>query len=242
MTDSSLPATRPNLLVSVRDVPEARLALSAGVLFIDVKEPGRGPLGAADAGLLWEVVRLRRDRCVTVSAALGELRDQPQPDRSRIVPGVELYKLGLSRCGDDWRDRLAEWDAELYRAGSRLVPSAYADAAAAGSPPPEQILKLAQRLESPYVLLDTFEKRTGSLRSHLGDTELREFIDTAHRAGVRVALAGSIRADDIGPVARLGPDVIGVRRAACTRGERTAAIDAERIGRLDAALVAATAP
>ncbi len=36
------------LLVSVRSAAEAEIALSAGADLIDVKEPSRGSLGAAD--------------------------------------------------------------------------------------------------------------------------------------------------------------------------------------------------
>ncbi len=38
---------RCGLLVSVRDESEAREALAGGATIVDVKEPGRGPLGAA---------------------------------------------------------------------------------------------------------------------------------------------------------------------------------------------------
>ena len=44
------------LLVSVRSVAEARIALAGGVDLIDVKEPRRGSLGAADAGIIAEIV------------------------------------------------------------------------------------------------------------------------------------------------------------------------------------------
>ena len=60
------------LLVSVRDADEAKVALAAGVDLIDVKEPLRGALGAADAEQIAAVVREVNGR-VPVSAALGEL-------------------------------------------------------------------------------------------------------------------------------------------------------------------------
>ena len=42
----------PGLLVSVRNVTEALTALEAGADVIDVKEPTRGSLGAADSATL----------------------------------------------------------------------------------------------------------------------------------------------------------------------------------------------
>ena len=60
------------LLVSVRSAAEARIALEAGADLIDVKEPRRGALGAADPAVWKDVCRAVAGR-VPVSVALGEL-------------------------------------------------------------------------------------------------------------------------------------------------------------------------
>ena len=49
-----------------------------------------------------------------------------------------------------------------------------------------------------------------------------------------MALAGALRAEDLGAVRATGADIAGVRSAACRDGRRTAPLDAERIGRLRA--------
>ncbi|MEX0712176.1 MAG: (5-formylfuran-3-yl)methyl phosphate synthase, partial [Pirellulales bacterium] len=48
------------LLVSVRSLAEARLALAAGVDLIDLKEPARGSLGALDPAVARQIVRSLR--------------------------------------------------------------------------------------------------------------------------------------------------------------------------------------
>jgi uncharacterized protein (UPF0264 family) len=86
----------PRLLVSVRNAAETAAALAGGADLIDVKEPDRGSLGAADARQIAEVVRHVAGR-VPVSVALGELTDvvgQPLPD----LTGVTYAKLGLAGC------------------------------------------------------------------------------------------------------------------------------------------------
>ena len=45
------------LLVSVRNVEEAQIAIAEGVDLIDVKEPSRGALGAADPVTLKAIAR-----------------------------------------------------------------------------------------------------------------------------------------------------------------------------------------
>ena len=60
------------LLVSVRSAAEARAALLGGADLIDVKEPLRGSLGAADADRLREISEVVSGQ-LTLSAAWGEL-------------------------------------------------------------------------------------------------------------------------------------------------------------------------
>ena len=62
------------LLVSVRSVAEAEIALAGGAAIIDVKEPSRGALGRADDTIIADIVRSVAGRA-PVSAALGELID-----------------------------------------------------------------------------------------------------------------------------------------------------------------------
>ena len=57
------------VLVSVRDALEARIALDCGVDLIDVKEPLRGPLGAADAVAMADMLHYGRSTVGDIRAA-----------------------------------------------------------------------------------------------------------------------------------------------------------------------------
>ena len=72
----------PGLLVSVRNVTEALTALEAGADVIDVKEPTRGSLGAADSATLAAIAQAVGGRA-PVTAALGELTDLATPTALR---------------------------------------------------------------------------------------------------------------------------------------------------------------
>src|SRR6266496_2650971 len=108
MIKSKLSNETPGLLVSVRSVAEALTALAGGADVIDVKEPSRGSLGAADDDTISAVVRAVNGRA-PVSAALGELVDligSPIGDGTpTLVDGVSLFKIGLARCRalNDWQ-------------------------------------------------------------------------------------------------------------------------------------------
>ena len=245
----------PRLLVSVRNVDEARAALDGGAAILDLKEPRHGPLGRVSLHVGKEVMAFLsgpssadgsprtgdslRHR-VTLSAALGEVHDEDRPRNWKPVPGISLYKLGLSRCAGNgrWKSALDGWLEWLKVSGPgpSLVAVAYADDSIARAPQPREVLEYAIGRRLPYFLMDTFDKRQGSLRAWRSDGELKALVDIAHRGGVRVALAGCLRAEDFEALAPLGPDVLAVRSAACQGGDRLQQVDAIRVASLVAKL------
>jgi uncharacterized protein (UPF0264 family) len=223
------------LLVSVRHVEEAKIALAGGADLIDVKEPARGALGRADdvdLAAIREAISGRRP----VSAALGELVDFD----GRLPAGFGFLKCGLSRAGDDWRSR---WTTLRVSAGdAEFVVVAYADWRCAEAPSLDDVVDFACRQPEPILLIDTGCKhaskagRRATLLDWISIEELQGIIDRIHGVGGRIALAGSLSADDLPPLARLRADWIAVRGAACRDGDRLAGIDADRVRRLKQSL------
>lgn len=215
------------LLVSVRNAEEARIALAAGAALIDVKEPSRGALAAAEPAVIADVVAEVAGRA-PVSAALGELADDP-PLEALLVPGLSYAKLGLARCAADanWPDR---WGAALRRFPGAVAAVAvvYADWRTAGAPPPAEVLLHARRLECRAVLVDTHEKHAGGLFDRWPAADLAAFVGAVRDACLLCVLGGSLNSRTIAAAVALRPDYIAVRGAAC-RGTRDGPIDEDRI-------------
>ena len=227
------------LLVSVRSAEEATAALAGGAHVIDVKEPDRGALGAADPSVWRDVLETVAGRA-PVSAALGELFGGASPTATELAAqtaGLSLTKIGLAGA-----QSRADWVAAWQRALSAVPPSvcavavAYADWQTAGGPSPEEVIDRGAELGCRFVLLDTFDKSRGHLLMHLKLAELARLMDRATASGMRVALAGSLSLALLPRVLPLSPALVAVRGAAC-RGERDSAVDAERVRSLAAALV-----
>ena len=235
------------LLVSVVDAAEARLAVAGGVDVVDVKNPAEGSLGAPAPGVI-AAVRAVLPAGLPLSAALGDLPS---------LPGTAaLAALGAARSGADyvklglWGPSSAEEAVAVLRAawaavdgGTRVVAVAYADAARVPSRPlpPSELVAAAREAGVDGCLLDTAVKDGRGLLEWLAPKALEAFVADAHDAGLEVALAGELRAEDLPVVRATGADIAGVRSAACRDARRTAAIDPERIERLRA-LCAAEAP
>jgi uncharacterized protein (UPF0264 family) len=243
--NSRLERGRVGLLVSVRSASEALEALAGGADVIDVKEPTRGSLGAADREVIEEVVRVVADR-VPVTAAGGELLEHSaRPRWSCYVPvgGVAVVKFGFAGCAQ-WTDWRGDWRAacDALAEGTRPVAVAYADWKAANAIAPYETLRLAVAANCPAVLVDTWDKSGGSLFGHWSPEELSQYIAEARGCGLLVVLAGSLSSGSIHDAITLFPDFVAVRGAACDGG-RNGTVSRERVAFLAGQLSAeATSP
>ncbi|MCI0335246.1 MAG: (5-formylfuran-3-yl)methyl phosphate synthase [Planctomycetes bacterium] len=234
---------RPGLLVSVRSAAEALAALDGGADFIDVKEPDRGSLGAADPATIAEVVRAVNGRA-TVTAAVGELLEIEGLTSPSIPAGVSLFKIGLARCRNiakwpsRWRHAIAALSDRDMATNASPVAVVYADWRTADAPAPENILRAAVDIGCPALLIDTWDKSSGTLFDHWPIEELGPFLQLIRRHGLCIVLAGSLSGDGFAAAVRLGPDLVAVRAAACSAG-RGGTVTRERVHALRQAMTAA---
>ena len=237
------------LLVSVRSASEARTALEAGADVIDVKEPDRGALGAADIAIIHEIAATVDGR-VPLSVALGEVLELyargHQPGETEVVPellprSVTFAKLGLAGCFqvNNWRQI---WRSSLARLPSHIgrVAVVYADWRTAGAPRPEEIIEAALSLSCSAVLIDTFCKDGRGLLSHCTASELTDIAARVQAAGKMLVLAGSLNHESIPRVLSVCPDLVAVRGAAC-EGSRAGQVTFKRVQQLKHLLLSADA-
>lgn len=227
--------SRPGLLVSVRDASESLAALAGGAQVIDVKEPDRGSLGAADATTIAAVVRAVGDRA-PVTAAAGELIDLIESAHQPLPGGVSLFKIGLAGCRTlpGWKSRWIETMVAIWPhddARAHAVAVAYADWQTAHAPDPREVLRAAVEAGCPALLVDTWDKSAGVVFDHWPAEELADFMDLAHSHGLLTVLAGSLAGENFSAAAKLRPDFLAVRTAACEAG-RGGTVSRERVAAL----------
>ena len=220
------------LLVSVRNVAEALLAVAGGADFIDLKEPGQGALGGLPVQTVAEIVAALRSRgsSLPVSATIG---DVPMHELDTILErveavgacGVEYVKVGIERAPGAGAVLRA-----LAACGRPLVPVFIADRGL-----DERSAALALSLRFPGVMVDTADKHAGSLFDVLPIVAIERFVAMAREAGTMVGIAGALRRADAARIAALAPDFAGFRSAVC-RGGRGEALDADCLRELVAAM------
>ena len=221
------------VLVSVRDIDEARAAAVAGADLIDLKEPANGALGALPPARIAAIVAALRTRhpAAPISATTG---DWPADRRAGVLEAV----AAVAACRVDYvkvgvapgRSATALLDA-LAASGAPVVPVLLADAGV-----DERALDAALSRDAfPALMLDLADKRSGSLVERLPMRALERFVRAVQRSGRLAGVAGALRAADVPALRALAPDYAGFRSAVCA-GERTAALDPARVRRLKEAL------
>ncbi len=215
------------LLISAINETEAAEAFAGGADIIDVKNPKEGALGA---NFPWVIKRIREvtPEKVEVSCTIGEMPSLPAAVSlaalGAATTGVNYVKAGL--CGVKTPEEavyllqnvvkaVREFDSSI-----KVVATGYADAERAGAVNPLQVPEIAHKAQADIAMLDTAVKDGKSLFAFLTTEQLRCFVDAAHNYGLKVALAGSLKKEDLPAVHALGADVVGLRGAACTSSDR----------------------
>lgn len=225
------------LLVSPVSPEEALPVARAGVDILDLKNVREGSLGANFPWVLKDVIARCRRYGTRFSAAIGDLEFKPGTAAlaayAAAALGADYVKGGLYGVRTQARaEQLAAAVVKGVRtAGTGAAPviSGYADWRRFGGLSPWALVRAAACAGADVVMLDTALKDGRTLFDNMSPRELSRFISLASAAGLRTALAGSVRLSDFGALRALRPDIVGLRGAACKGGDRSRAICPERL-------------
>ncbi|MDL2247097.1 (5-formylfuran-3-yl)methyl phosphate synthase, partial [Methanobrevibacter sp. OttesenSCG-928-K11] len=215
------------LLISPINHEEALEAIKGGADIVDVKNPKEGSLGANFPWVIKDIRELTpKDKLV--SATLGDVPYKPGTISLAAlgahVSGADYIKVGLYGTKD--YDEAYEVMTNVVKTvkdispNSTVVASGYADAHRVGAISPWEIPKVAKDSGCDLAMLDTAVKDGKTLFDYLDLDDLKKFVDETHSYGLKTALAGSVKKDQLKPLYDIGCDVVGVRGAACVGGDR----------------------
>ena len=214
------------MLVSVQDVPDALAAASAGADFSALKDPAAGALGGLALQRIVTIVAALRAAhpCVPISATIGDIeshRIAEVPNRVDAVAacGVDYVKVGIEP-GLESHALLAA----LARSDVSVVPVLLCDA----SVDLAQLDAALALAAFPALMLDTTDKRSGSLLTRVSMKLLGEVVTRLRSRHMLAGLAGALRLTDLPALRELSPDFAGFRSALCD-GPRSSALDVARV-------------
>lgn len=227
-----------SLLVSVKDLSEALVALKGGADILDVKNPAEGSLGA---GFPWVIAQIKSaSRPIPVSAAIGDFPDLPGSAAlaafGALKAGADIVKIGLKGPKDlDSASYLVKQVVKSVKGAknsAKVVVCAYGDHLRARTIDPALVPRLAGEAGADVAMIDTAVKDGRALTDFLSMSDLEEFIEDAHSRGLWSALAGSLGFEEVRALKKLNPEVIGVRGAVCEGQDRRGTLSLELVRRL----------
>ena len=213
------------LLVSVQNMAEALEADKGGADIIDIKNLQEALVGSGHPNLVREV-RERIPAEKHVSVTLGVVPNQAGTVAMAVHAAGMLnatsVKVGF--CNSDYESALEILKGAreaLHGYDTKLIGSLFADNHLFdGGLDPHSMVKLAIESGCDGFLIDTLTKDGRNLFDFIPENRLREMVIEAKQAGLSTALSGHLKLDNLDELARINPDIVGVRGAVCSSGER----------------------
>ena len=204
------------ILGSVRNPPEAELLLQTSVAILDLKDPARGALGAADPATVRQVVNQVQGQR-HVSAAAGSAEDENVLEQARLfsLESIDFVKIGFSRLS---QQTLLPKFQEVIMVPTEAVAVLFADSPEID---PMQWIEPARAAGFAGLMLDTADKHSGPLSHHIDLTQVTDWVRATKESGLLCGLAGRLDAESARHFLPACPDYLGFRGALCNRSART---------------------
>jgi len=213
------------MLASVNSLEEARLILNTTVDIIDLKQPEQGALGALSIEEVTTIVN-EINQQKPVSATVGDLPMHADivfdAVKAMVKTGVDYTKIGFFP-GGDWQGTISRL-SEISQQGHKLIAVLFAD-----TNPDIKTIDALKQAGFYGVMLDTMDKKNGSLSQVMDDSNIKRFVSQAKSAQLLCGLAGSLKQQDIAELIRLNADYLGFRGALCQKNIRTSELDINSI-------------
>ena len=221
------------LLVSVQNMEEALEADRGGADIIDIKNLQEALVGSGHP-LLVEEIRRRIPPEKHVSVTLGVVPNQPGTVAMAVYAAARLdatsVKVGFVNTDYETAvQTLRESRAALQGSKTKLIGSLFADNHLRDGLDPNLMVKLAKDGECDGLLIDTLTKDGRNLFDFIPEPRLKEIVLEAKQLGMSTALSGHLRMTDVDELARINPDIVGVRGAVCASGDRERAVASEAV-------------
>ena len=221
------------LMVSVQSLAEALEALKGGADIVDVKNLEEALVGSAHPRIVREVreaVPLEHHASVTLGVVPNQAGTVAMAVHTAGVLNATSVKVGFMKTeyGEAVEILLAAREA-LQGFDTKLIGSLFADNPLYGGLDPHRMVQLAQEGRCDGYLIDTLTKDGRNLFDFMSEGELREMVFLGKELGLSTALSGHLRIDNLDELARINPDIVGVRGAVCGRGDRTNGVHWEAV-------------
>ena len=212
------------LMVSVQNLPEALQALKGGADIVDVKNLQEALVGSAHPTVVKQV-REAVPGSEHASVTLGVVPNQSGTVAMAVYTAGVLdatsVKVGFMQSSyDEAAEILLDARRALEGFNTKLIGSLFADNPLYEGLDARHMNQLAKDSQCDGWLIDTLTKDGRNLFDFIPELELRDMVMEGKEAGMSTALSGHLKLDDLDELSRINPDIVGVRGAVCSKGNR----------------------
>lgn len=218
------------LLVSPRNLDEARVTIDSNVDYIDCKNPEEGSLGANFPWVIRSIKDIMpKNGTQKLSATIGDFPYLPGSASLAALgatfSGADIIKVGLKgpsnvEEGAFLMSKVVE-GVKSYNQNALVVAAGYADRDRLKfSPHFLDIPVIASKANADIAMLDTYIKDGKGLFDFLTIEQLEKFVKRTRELNLQAALAGNLQMEDIVRIKSLNPDIIGIRSVVCENNDR----------------------
>ncbi len=229
------------VLVSPKDIEEAKAVISGNADIVDVKNPKEGSLGANFPWVIKSIKQLVEEKGngMKMSAAIGDFDYKPGTASlaalGAAASGAEYIKIGLHKIKT--REEAIDLLTGVVKAvkdfdpTKKVVSAFYADYKRINSISPFEIIEIGKEVDIDVAMVDTGIKDGRTTLEFLSENELKSFVSESKSLGLVTALAGALRFEDIPVIKEIDPDILGVRGMVCG-GDRDDSVKVELVTKL----------
>ena len=230
------------LMVSVQNLAEALEALDGGADIVDVKNLQEALVGSAHPRVVKEIrdaVPVDKHASVTLGVVPNQVGTVAMAVYTAGLLDATSVKVGFMNTEYEAAVEilLAAREA-LDGFQTKLIGSLFADNPLYEGLDPHRMVALAAEGRCDGFLVDTLTKDGRNLFDFLPESALREMVFEGKEAGMSTALSGHLRIENLDELARINPDIVGVRGAVCQRGDRGSGVHREAVKAFKAELAA----
>ena len=221
------------LMVSVQDLPEACEALKGGADIVDIKNLQEALVGSAEPGTVRAVrkaIPFPHHASVTLGVVPNQVGTVAMAVYAAGVLDATSVKVGFRETEFALAVEILKASREaLVGFDTKLIGSLFADNPIYGGLDPHRMVQLARDGQCDGFLIDTLVKDGRNLFDFISEAELHETVLQGKQLGMSTALSGHLRLDNLDELARVNPDIVGVRGAVCTKGDRINGVHREAV-------------
>lgn len=221
------------LMVSVQNLPEAHQAVKGRADIVDVKNLQEALVGSAEPSLVKQVresVPSEHHASVTLGVVPNQVGTVAMAVYTAGALNATSVKVGFMKS--DYSQAVEILQASkraLQGTDTKLIGSLFADNHLYDGLEPRRMVDLAKDGECDGWLIDTLTKDGRNLFDFIDESELREMVYLGKESGMSTALSGHLKLDNLDVLARVNPDIVGVRGAVCSKGDRNDGVHWEAV-------------